>query len=228
MNDSMAKSLQENSHEILSLQAALQAETSRRIAAETEVTRLSMINKSLASSINMLGSIVKHNMERSSGSEGGSGLQNIQQEGRTASDPRNLRTENNPPNSIIHDVLERQKEHYERDGYPVAQSGPEKAVSHTVTAVSSRDPFDLDLLRRPDHADDSDVAALSRKLRKHFFVSEESVKEDVSQDAVSASYEKTDDYQGDIPPEEVEKSSPGRTVVSLHKTPLNSISNLQT
>ena len=214
VNLSLARALAEKTDEVYTLKAALEAENRRRVHAEKELSKVSMLNKSLASSVQMLGSIVKHNSEKPS-TETKFHNAGVQEDTHRAISSTPGAQESGASESILYDTLKAQRQQYEETGYPASNDKPKCPTEPNSKVLKTTGQFDVGLLQPRCPTDQSHIAALSRTLRKHFFSSEESIK-GINRAAAAKTIPATaDEHLIDFSPRsDLSNDSPGRTVVS--------------
>ena len=214
VNLSLARALAEKTDEVYTLRAALEAETSRRLEAEKELARVSMLNKSLTTSVQMLGSIVKFNAEKPSSETAAPNHRRQGDSSSVVSTPVDT-PEAGSSGSILYDALKRQREQYEAQGYPTTTKHVENVAEPDPKSSNTTDQFDIGLLQHSDATDESHIAALSRTLRKHFFSSEESIKAGIRVTTTKSVPKSSEKHLLDSPTRsDLSKDSPSRAVVS--------------
>ena len=214
VNVSLARALAEKTAEVYAIKAELENERNRRFETENEVSRINMVNKSLASSIQMLGSIVKHNAQKYSTAPGGPIKQSLPEDKQRSIGPIVEQLPVQSPGAIFHHALEVQQKEHKCE--KLSSDSVEAETLDAITSpVRSHRALGSSLARSPIPAESSPVAALGRTLRKHFLASEEAIeRRSLSPTANTRSGDARDRELEMSPKSQSSQLSPSRTVVS--------------
>ena len=154
--------------------AALEKALAKVQDVEAENTKMAKETKSLVAAVNMLGGIIKHNKGNLRTRD--PPTTSIKKSRKESSvDVTDQVKSRNPsePQPILYDVLARRRAELADHESSVTDSASvqDSATTEKATFQADRsDLFNLDLLKSPTSTDSTSLAAISRKLRKHFLL----------------------------------------------------------